>query len=163
MRDVLLEDAHDLRLARGAIGGVGAYSPTVPFRPFNDLVDDAKRIITEIDCDELAELLDPSNDVPDLVVIDIREADERARGHVPGSIGLPRGILDRDIAKVAFGGTVAEHQLACPIVLYCAGGSRSALAAVSLRAMGFTNVQSLAGGFGAWGKSGRPIEHPRSH
>lgn len=140
-----------------------AYSPDVPFRPFNDLVDDAKRTITEIDCDELAELLDPANDVPDLVVIDIREADERARGHIPGSIGLPRGILDRDIAKVVFGGAVADHQLARPIVLCCAGGSRSALAAVSLRAMGFTNVQSLAGGFGAWGKSGRPVEHPRSH
>jgi rhodanese-related sulfurtransferase len=135
----------------------------MPFRPFNDLVDDAKRTITEIDCDELAELLDPANDAPDLLVIDIREADERARGHIPGSLGLPRGILDRDIAKVAFGGTVTEDQLARPIVLYCAGGSRSALAAVSLRAMGFKNLQSHAGGFGAWGKSGRPVEHPRSH
>jgi rhodanese-related sulfurtransferase len=135
----------------------------MPFRPFNDLVDDAKRTIQETDCDELAELLDPANDAPDLLVIDIREAEERARGHIPGSLGLPRGILDRDIAKVAFGGTVTEDQLTRPIVLYCAGGSRSALAAVSLRAMGFTNVQSLAGGFGAWGKSGRPVEHPRSH
>ena len=135
----------------------------MPFRPFEDLVAEAKRTIAEVDCDELAEMLDPENDAPDLLVIDIREPDERGRGFVPGSIGLPRGLLERDIAKTAFGGTVRDEDLARPIVLYCAGGARSALAAASLRTMGFTNVQSLAGGFGAWGKSGRPIEHPRSH
>lgn len=135
----------------------------MPFRTFDDLVAEAKRTITEIDGDELAELLDPANDAPDLLVIDVREPDERGRGFVPGSIGLPRGLLERDLAKTAFGGTVSDEDLARPMVLYCAGGARSALAAASLRAMGFTNVQSLAGGFGAWGKSGRPIEHPRSH
>ena len=135
----------------------------MPFRPFEDLVAEAKRTVAEVDCDELVELLDPENDAPDLLVIDIREPDERGRGFVPGSIGLPRGLLERDIAKTAFGGTVRDEDLARPIVLYCAGGARSALAAASLRTMGFTNVQSLAGGFGAWGKSGRPIEHPRSH
>jgi hypothetical protein len=98
----------------------------MPFRPFNDLVDDARRATTEIDCDELAEL------------------------------------LDRDIAKVAFGGAVAEHQLACPIIPCGAGSSCSALAAVSLRALGFTNVKSLARGLGASGQSGRPVEHRRS-
>jgi rhodanese-related sulfurtransferase len=135
----------------------------MPFRTFDDLVAEAKRTITEIDGDELAELLDPANDAPDLLVIDVREPDERGRGFVPGSIGLPRGLLERDLAKTAFGGTVRDEDLARPMVLYCAGGARSALAAASLRAMGFTNVQSLAGGFGAWGKTGRPIEHPRSH
>jgi rhodanese-related sulfurtransferase len=135
----------------------------MPFRTFDDLVAEAKRTITEIDGDELAELLDPANDAPDLLVIDVREPDERGRGFVPGSIGLPRGLLERELAKTAFGGNVRDEDLARPMVLYCAGGARSALAAASLRAMGFTNVQSLAGGFGAWGKSGRPIEHPRSH
>lgn len=135
----------------------------MPFRSFNDLVADAKRRIHEVDVDELAELLEPGSDVPELLVIDVREADERGRGYIPGSVGIPRGVLERDVAKVAFGGTVGDTDLARPIVTCCGGGSRSALAADTLRAMGFTNVQSLAGGFGAWGKAGRPVEHPRSH
>ncbi len=134
----------------------------MPFRSFNDLVDDAKRRIHEIDVDELAELMEPGSDVPELLVIDVREADERGRGFIPGSMGIPRGVLERDIAKLAFAGTVGEGDLGRPIVCVCAGGARSALAADALRAMGFTNVQSLAGGFGAWGKAGRPVEHPRS-
>ena len=134
----------------------------MPFRTLQDLVADAKRTVTEIDCDELVELLDPANDSPDLVVIDVREADERGRGYIPGSVGISRGVLERDVAK-AFGGAVREEDLARPVVLYCGGGSRSALAAASLQAMGFRNVQSLAGGFGAWGKTGRAIEHPRGH
>jgi rhodanese-related sulfurtransferase len=107
--------------------------------------------------------MDPANDAPDLLVVDVREAEERARGFVPGSVGISRGTLERDIAKVAFGGSVSDTDLARPMVVYCAGGMRSILAAAALRAMGFANVQSLEGGFGAWGKSGRPIEHPRSH
>jgi rhodanese-related sulfurtransferase len=133
------------------------------FRSFNDLVADAKRSVQEIDCEELAELLDPANDSPDLLVIDVREAEERGRGYIPGSIGLSRGTLERDIAARAFDGSVGESELGRPIVVYCAGGARSVLAAASLRSMGFTNVQSLEGGFGAWGKSGQPVEHPRSH
>jgi rhodanese-related sulfurtransferase len=135
----------------------------MPFRSFDDLVADAKRTVAEVDCEEFAELMDPANDAPDLLVVDVREAEERARGFVPGSVGISRGTLERDIAKVAFGGSVSDADLARPMVVYCAGGMRSILSADTLRTMGFTNVQSLEGGFGAWGKSGRPIEHPRSH
>ena len=135
----------------------------MPFRSFDDLVADAKRTVPEVDCEELAELMDPANDTPDLLVVDVRDPEERARGFVPGSVGISRGTLERDIAKVAFGGSVSDADLARPMVVYCAGGMRSILSAATLRTMGFTNVQSLEGGFGAWGKSGRPIEHPRSH
>jgi rhodanese-related sulfurtransferase len=135
----------------------------MPFRSFDDLVADAKRTVPEVDCEELAELMDPANDAPDLLVVDVRDPEERARGFVPGSVGISRGTLERDIAKVAFGGSVSDADLARPMVVYCAGGMRSILSAATLRTMGFTNVQSLEGGFGAWGKSGRPIEHPRSH
>lgn len=134
----------------------------MPLRTLHDLVADAKRTVAEIDCDELAELLAPENDVPDLVLVDVREADERARGYIPGSVGISRGVLERDVAK-AFGGTVREEDLARPVVVYCGGGSRSALAAATLQAMGFRSVQSLAGGFGAWGKAGHAVEHPRGH
>ena len=68
----------------------------MPFRSFNDLVADAKRRIHEVDADELAELMEPGSDVPELLVIDVREADERGRGFIPGSIGIPRGILERE-------------------------------------------------------------------
>ena len=135
----------------------------MPFRSFADLVADAKRTVPEVDCEELAELMDPANDAPDLLVVDVRDPEERARGFVPGSVGISRGTLERDIAKVAFGGSVSDADLARPMVIYCAGGMRSILSAATLRTMGFTNVQSLEGGFGAWGKSGRPVEHPRSH
>jgi rhodanese-related sulfurtransferase len=134
----------------------------MPFRSFNDLVAESKRTVTEIDCDELADLLDPQNDIPELRILDVREAEERSRGYIAQSIPLPRGILERDLAKAAFDGKVTDEHLGQPIVVYCKGGSRSALAAASLLSMGFTNVQSLAGGFDAWGQSGRPIEHPRS-
>ncbi|MFO0961902.1 MAG: rhodanese-like domain-containing protein [Phycisphaerales bacterium] len=134
----------------------------MPFRSFADLVADARRTIHEIDADELAALQEPGSDSPDLVVVDIREPEERDRGFIPGSVGIPRGVLESTLEKTVFAGKVSEGDLRRPIVLYCAGGNRSALAAVSLHQMGFTNVQSLAGGFGAWGKTGRPVSHPRS-
>ena len=89
----------------------------MPFRSFDDLVADAKRTVPEVDCEELAELMDPANDAPDLLVVDVRESDERARGFVPGSVGISRGTLERDIAKVAFGGSVSETDRARPRVV----------------------------------------------
>lgn len=123
-----------------------------------DLANEARRHVPEVDADELAGMLNAS-DRP--IVIDVREPDERRRGHVPGSIGIPRGVLERDIEKLAFGGRASDADLAKPIVLYCGGGSRSLLAGDSLRQMGFTSVQSLAGGFKAWGETALPVDVER--
>lgn len=114
--------------------------------------------VVEIDTDELHEAM--QNAAPP-VVIDVREPDERARGHVPGSLAIPAGILERDIEKKAFtggAGHLRDEDLGREIVLYCGGGHRSLLAGDRLLQMGFTNVKSLNGGFKAWADNGGAME-----
>ncbi len=86
-------------------------------------------------------------------VIDVREADEHSQGAIPGAVWIPRGFLEARIEK-----HVADR--GAPIVLYCAGGNRSLFAARSLIELGYTNVRSLAGGFGGWKKAGLAWEMP---
>ncbi|HEY4607170.1 MAG TPA: molybdopterin-synthase adenylyltransferase MoeB [Acidimicrobiia bacterium] len=85
----------------------------------------------------------------DFEIIDVREPGEHAQGAIPGARLLPRGILERDIAGVV-------PDTSRPLVVYCAGGGRSALAALSLEEMGYRDVASLAGGFDRWKMEGRP-------
>ncbi len=89
-----------------------------------------------------------------LIVIDIREREETAAGSVPGATWLGRGHLEARI------GTLAAAEDA-PIVLYCAGGVRSALAAAALAAMGYTQVESMSGGFEGWRSAGLPVQVQR--
>jgi rhodanese-related sulfurtransferase len=110
-------------------------------RTFKDLVDEAKSQITQIESDDLAAWFDSSEDKP--VVIDVREAEDYASGHIPGAIHISRGVLELNIDEYVLD-TDAE------IVCYCGGGSRSALATQTLQTMGYTNVKSLAGGFRGW-------------
>lgn len=84
-------------------------------------------------------------------LIDVREDHEWAQGHLPRATHLGRGIIERDIET-----KIPDH--AAPLVLYCGGGFRSALAADNLQKMGYTNVHSLAGGWKAWKESGAPFE-----
>jgi molybdopterin/thiamine biosynthesis adenylyltransferase/rhodanese-related sulfurtransferase len=87
------------------------------------------------------------------VFIDVREQNEYAQGYIPGSRWIARGQLELKIEE-----TVPERDQ--PIVLYCAGGTRSALAARTLAELGYTDVRSLAGGFGAWKRAGFEFETP---
>jgi len=114
---------------------------------YRELVAYAKRQIVEIHPDALAGAGD------EYVVIDVRELEERRQGAIPGSLFLSKGVLERDIAT-----TVTEPST--PVVVYCAAGLRSALAAVSLEAMGYTNVASLRGGFDQWKADGHPWDLP---
>jgi len=82
-------------------------------------------------------------------LVDVREADEWSRGHLPGARHLSKGIIERDIEA-----TIPD--LHADIVLYCGGGYRSALAADNLQRMGYTNVTSMDGGWRAWTESGFP-------
>jgi rhodanese-related sulfurtransferase len=87
-------------------------------------------------------------DAPDqTVLIDVREQNEYVQGFIPGAHWIPRGFLEIRVED-------AVPNRDTPVVLYCAGGTRSALAARSLRELGYTNVKSMAGGFGAWKRSG---------
>ena len=86
-----------------------------------------------------------------LILIDVREDHEWDKGHIPGAMHMGRGILERDIER-----TFADKNT--PLVLYCGGGYRSALAADNLQQMGYTNVLSLAGGIRGWVREGHPVE-----
>ncbi len=83
-------------------------------------------------------------------VFDVREESEWAAGHVAGAAHLGKGIIERDIER-----TVPDVD--APIVLYCGGGFRSALAADAIQQMGYTNVLSMTGGWRGWTESGGAI------
>lgn len=115
---------------------------------FTALVDDAKTRIEEIGPEETLALIQGDADV---LVIDVREDNEWDRGRITGAIHIGRGVLERDIEQHV-------DRLDAPVVLYCGGGYRSALAADNLQQMGFTNVRSLAGGWRGWTEQNFPTE-----
>lgn len=89
------------------------------------------------------------------VVVDVREPEEVALGHLPGAVNIPRGVLEFKI------GTLPQtKETSAPLLLYCRSGGRSALAAVQLQKLGYSNVVSMAGGFDAWSAEGRPADKP---
>jgi rhodanese-related sulfurtransferase len=116
----------------------------------HDLVAEAKSETREITLEQVDEAIRNAD-----VVIDVREADEYALGHLPGAVHMSRGLLE---FKISASPELAARDL--NIVLYCKTSGRAALAAVQLRAMGYLNVLSIAGGFDAWVASGRPIARP---
>jgi molybdopterin/thiamine biosynthesis adenylyltransferase/rhodanese-related sulfurtransferase len=118
-------------------------------KSYRDVVNEAKARIREITPTELEHRLD------ELTVLDIREADEFEQGAIPGAIFSPRGTLESSISAHV---TDPETE----IVLYCAGGARSALAAATLEDMGYTNVWSLEGGFTRWKNDGHSWRAPES-
>jgi rhodanese-related sulfurtransferase len=110
------------------------------------LVDEAKRRVREEDFRETKKRIDAGEK---MILIDTREDSEWARGHLPGAMHLCRGILEREIE-----GAVPDRD--APIVLYCGGGFRSALAADNLQKMGYRNVVSMDGGWRGWSEAGFP-------
>lgn len=113
---------------------------------FLKLVEDAKKRIRETNVPEVKKKLDAGQK---FYLVDVREDGEWARGHIPGAIHLSKGIIERDIEQ-------AIPDTSAPIVLYCGGGFRSALAADSLQKMGYTNVLSMDGGWRSWTEAGFP-------
>ena len=116
---------------------------------FKDLLAAAKAVITEIDTAGAAEKISGG----DVVVLDVREPDEYAEGAVPGALHIPRGHLEAQVE-----GRITDKNTA--IVVYCAGGVRSAFAARTLGELGYANVLSMAGGYGKWKDEGRPWTTP---
>ena len=112
----------------------------MPLPEFKQLVDEAKSQIKEIGPDELKHMQQAGED---FTLVDIREREEQAKGTIPGAVAMPRGILEANIDQIT---TDKDRKL----VLYCGGGSRSALSALNLKKMGFHNVISLAGGYRGW-------------
>jgi molybdopterin/thiamine biosynthesis adenylyltransferase/rhodanese-related sulfurtransferase len=117
---------------------------------FQTYIQGIKREIKEVTTPDVKRVVD----APDgTAVIDIREESEYVQGYIPGARWIPRGFLEMRIEDA-----VPERD--APVVLYCAGGVRSAMAARSLRELGYTNVSSMAGGFTAWKRSGHRFDVP---
>ncbi len=89
------------------------------------------------------------------ILLDVREESEFARGPIPGALHLGKGVIERDVEQ-RFADTSTE------LLLYCGGGYRSALAALNLQLMGYTNVISMDGGFRGWKEAGQPVTVPGS-
>ncbi len=107
---------------------------------FKQLVDDVKREVRELSSDDLRRMKSTGEDFS---LIDVRESEDWPKGTIPGAATISRGVLELNIDQVT---TDKDRKL----VLYCGGGSRSALAAYMLQRMGFRNVLSLAGGYRGW-------------
>ena len=120
-----------------------------------DLVRVARTRIHEISAEELDEMIE---DHADLLIVDAREPHESARGHIPGSLLVPRDTLEA--AADASGRNRIDrlcHARAGTVVLYSDRGERSALAADTLQHMGYASVYSLAGGIERWKAAGLPV------
>ena len=114
---------------------------------FLRIVDDAKSRIKQISIDEVKQRLDRGED---LLLVDVREESEFAKDHLPGAIHLGKGVIERDIER-------RVPDLNTPLVLYCGGGFRSAMAADNLQKMGYTRVLSMDGGIRGWREKGLPL------
>jgi len=114
---------------------------------FLQIVNDAKKRIREVSVNDVKAKLDRNEK---LVLVDVREESEYARDHLPGAIHLGKGIIERDIEQCV-------PELDTPLILYCGGGYRSALAADNLQKMGYTNVLSMDGGIRGWRENSFPL------
>lgn len=119
---------------------------------YSELMTEVRDTVKSVTLDEIKARLEKKTP---MVLVDVREKEETRAGFIPGAISIPRGFLEIQVeAKVP--------DKAAPVVLYCAGGTRSALAARTLAQMGYTNVESANPGFVRWKDLGYPMEVPPS-
>lgn len=115
---------------------------------FLAIVNDARTRIRECTVADVKHRLDAHEK---FTLIDVREESEFARGRIPGAMHVGKGVIERDIEQ-------RVPDLATPIVLYCGGGYRSALAADALQKMGYQNVISMDGGWRGWNEARYPTD-----
>ena len=116
---------------------------------YRELLQQVKTEIEEVDAPSAASLADAP------LFLDVREREEWEEGHIPGALHIPRGNLESRVES-------AVRDRERPIVVYCAGGARSAFAAKTLEELGYADVRSLAGGFTDWKRNGFPTQLPRT-
>jgi len=126
------------------VGKVYRYMPS-----FRDLLKTTKANIREVNTAGAAQSIAQQG----ATVLDVREADEYDQGALPGAIHIPRGFLESQVE-----GKLPDHD--APVVVYCAGGTRSAFAAETLGQLGYTDVVSMDGGFNKWKDEGREWRAP---
>lgn len=114
---------------------------------FLKIVNDSKSRVKEATVDEVKQKLDDREKV---LLVDVREESEFAKDHLPGAIHLGKGVIERDIET-------RVPDVNTPMILYCGGGFRSAMAADNLQKMGYTNVISMDGGVREWREKKYPM------
>src|SRR6476469_4253885 len=114
---------------------------------FLQIVEDAKKRVRETSLDDVKARLDRGDR---FLLIDVREESEYAKDHLPDAVHLGKGIIERDIEE-------RVPRSDAPLLLYCGGGFRSALAADNLQKIGYTNVVSMDGGIREWREKGYPL------
>jgi len=112
---------------------------------FQEIMAEARKEIPEVSTQQVNELLKNNGKSP--ILLDVRESDEWRQGHLEGALPLPRGFLEIKVES-------AIPDKNSPVIAYCAGGTRSLLAAKVMKEMGYQNVSSMAGGYGAWKNGG---------
>jgi rhodanese-related sulfurtransferase len=115
---------------------------------FLALVNDAKKRVKETNVADVKRRMDAGEK---FVLVDVREESEWAQGHLPEAIHLGKGIIERDVEQ-------RVPDAGAKIILYCGGGFRSALAADNLKKMGYSNVESMDGGWKGWIGAGLPTQ-----
>lgn len=115
---------------------------------FLQIVNDARKRVKETNVADVKRRMDAGEK---FLLVDVREESEWARGHLPGAVHLGKGVIERDIEK-------RVPDSGAKLVLYCGGGYRSALAADNLQKMGYTNVESMDGGWRGWTEAGLPTQ-----
>ncbi|HKD03699.1 MAG TPA: rhodanese-like domain-containing protein [Terriglobales bacterium] len=114
---------------------------------FLKIVDESRKRVRELNVDDVKAKLDRGEK---FLLVDVREESEYAKDHLPNAIHLGKGIIERDIEE-------RVPDTSAPLILYCGGGFRSALAADNLQKMGYTNVISMDGGIRVWREKGFPL------
>ena len=115
---------------------------------FLTLVNDAKTRVKETNVADVKRRMASGEK---FLLVDVREDNEWAKGHLPGAEHMGRGVIERDIEK-------SVPDTGAKMILYCGGGFRSALVADNLQKMGYTNVESMDGGWRGWNEAGLPTE-----
>ena len=113
---------------------------------FLKLVSEVKKRVKETNVAEVKRRMDGGEK---FLLVDVREDNEWAKGHLPGAVHMGRGVIERDIEK-------SVPDASTKMIMYCGGGFRSALAAENLQKMGYTNVESMDGGWRGWVEAGLP-------
>ena len=132
------------KTAAEPIVNCGGELPSTGGITVQDMVSTAKQQITEVNVAKAKQLITEGN----IIVIDTREESEYAAGHLDNALPLPRGVLEFKVGNMSELANKAK-----PILIYCCTGGRAAMAAQSLKKLGYTNVLSIAGGYEAWSQA----------
>jgi rhodanese-related sulfurtransferase len=115
---------------------------------FLKLVNEAKKQVKETNVADVKRRMASGEK---FLLVDVREDNEWEKGHVPGAVHMGRGVIERDIETQV-------PETSTKMILYCGGGFRSALVADNLQKMGYTNVESMDGGWKGWVAAGLPTK-----